>query len=66
MTENWLGPVVVCGVIGLIVGQMFMSVYGFASDTILQAFMVDEELGRDDSARPAIMNVFVETVSPKD
>jgi hypothetical protein len=42
-----------------------MSVYSFASDTILQAFMVDEELGRDDSSRPSIMNQFIEGVEDK-
>ena len=56
LASNWVGPVAICGVIGLVVGQMFMSVYSFASDTILQAFLVDEELGRDDSARPSIMS----------
>jgi len=39
---------------------MFMSVFSFASDTILQSFLVDEELGRPDGMRPAIMNQFVE------
>lgn len=60
-----MGPVVCAALIGIVIGQMFMSVYSFASDTVLQAFMVDEELGRDDSARPAIMNQFIDSVADK-
>ena len=42
-----------------------MSVFSFASDTILQAFLVDEELARPDGMRPAIMNQFIEGVEDK-
>ena len=38
------------------IGHMFMGVYSFASDTILQSFLVDEELKRPDGNRPQIMN----------
>jgi len=37
-----------------------MSVFSFASDTILQSFMVDEELKRPGGNRPAIMNDLIE------
>ena len=65
LASNWIGPVVVGGIEGVLIGQMFMSVYSFASDTILQAFMVDEELARPDGMRPAIMNEFIEGVEDK-
>lgn len=58
--SNWIAPVVVGGIQGFVIGIMFMSVYSFASDTILQSFMVDEELNRPDGMRPAIMNDFIE------
>ena len=35
LTQNWIAPVVVGGLEGFIIGIMFMSVFGFASDTIL-------------------------------
>jgi len=54
--NNWIAPSAVGGLQGLIVGAMFMSVFSFASDTILQCFLVDEDLGRGDGNRPAIMN----------
>ena len=60
LTENWIPPVVVGALQGFLIGGMFMSVFSFASDTILQSFLVDEELGRPDGMRPAIMNQFVE------
>ena len=63
MVSNWIAPAVVAGLQGFIIGNMFMSVYSFASDTILQAFLVDEEMKRPDGMRPAIMNQFIEGAS---
>jgi solute carrier family 44 protein 1 (choline transporter-like protein) len=60
MAHNWLAPCVVAVAEGVIIGSMFMSVFSFASDTILQSFMVDEELKRPDGNRPAIMNDLIE------
>lgn len=62
LVTNWIGPVAVATIQGVIIGQMFMSVYSFASDTMLQSFMVDEELNRPDGMRPAVMNQFIEAV----
>ena len=62
LVSNWVGPCVVATLQGVIIGQMFMSVYSFASDTMLQAFMVDEELDRPDGMRPAVMQQFIEAV----
>ena len=56
LASNWITPVVVAGFQGMVIGSMFMGVFSFASDTILQSFMVDEELKRPDGMRPAIMN----------
>ena len=56
LVQSWIGPSVVCLVEGMIIGTMFMSVFSFASDTILQAFLVDQELGRPEGMRPVIMN----------
>lgn len=60
LAQNWITPATIGGFIGLIIGSMFMSVYSFSSDTILQCYMVDEELDRPDGNRPAIMNQFIE------
>jgi hypothetical protein len=38
-------PCVVAGLIGYLIGAIFMSIFSFASDTILQCFLLDEELG---------------------
>lgn len=56
LTQNWIAPVAIATLEGLIIGVMFMNVFGFASSTILQAFMVDEELGRPEGCRPKIMD----------
>jgi uncharacterized membrane protein len=42
LTSNWIPPVVVAVLQGFLVGRMFMSVFSFSSDTILQSFLVDE------------------------
>lgn len=54
--QSWIGPVGIGGIEGLIVGVLFMSMFSFASDTILQCFLVDEDLNRGEGNRPAIMN----------
>ena len=63
--QYWIDLSVVGCLQGVLIGAMFMSVFSFASDTILQAFLVDEELGRPDGMRPAIMNQFIEGVEDK-
>jgi len=45
-------PCIVAGIIAHIVGAIFMSIFSFASDTILQCFLLDEELGADGEGRP--------------
>ena len=65
LAQNWIGPVVVAAFQGFIIGSMFMSVFSFSSDTILQSFLVDEEMKRPDGMRPAIMNQFIEGVETK-
>lgn len=56
LAQSWLAPSIVGITEGVIIGSMFMSVFSFASDTILQSFMVDEELKRPEGNRPAVMN----------
>ena len=58
--QTWIAPVGVAFIQGLIVGVLFMSMFSFASDTILQCFLVDEDLNRGEGNRPAIMNQFVD------
>jgi len=62
LASNFIGPSVVGIIQGFIIGTMFMSVFSFASDTILQAFLVDEELKRPEGMRPVIMNQFIEGI----
>lgn len=65
--SNWIAPVGVGLIEGLIVGVMFMNMFGFASDTILQCFLVDEELpNRGEGNRPAIMNQFIDGLGKPD
>ena len=56
-------PCFVAGVIGYCIASVFMSVFSFASDTILQCFLLDEELAasgdRLPGNRPPIMNTFI-------
>ena len=61
-------PCIVAAIIGLLIGAIFMSVFSFASDTILQCFLLDEELGaqgkgRPPGNRPPLMNDFIEKAS---
>lgn len=38
-------PCIIAGLIAYLIGAIFMSVFSFAGDTILQCFLLDEELG---------------------
>jgi hypothetical protein len=42
LASNWITPCVVGGLQGFLIGTMFMSIFSFSSDTILQCFLVDE------------------------
>mmetsp|Transcript_27453 Transcript_27453/g.20612 ORF Transcript_27453/g.20612 Transcript_27453/m.20612 type:complete len:104 (-) Transcript_27453:45-356(-) len=57
------GPLFVIAVIAYVIGAVYMSVYSFASDAILQCFLYDEEkasmAGRPAGNRPPIMNDFI-------
>ena len=57
-------PIAVACIVGYIVGAVFMSIFSFSSDTILQCFFLDEELGernkRPRGNRPPEMEGFVE------
>ena len=61
-------PCIIAGIIGYMIGAIFMSIFSFASDTILQCFLLDEELGaqgkgRPPGNRPPLMNDFIDKVS---
>lgn len=61
-------PCIVAAIIGFLVGAIFMSVFSFSCDTILQCFLLDEELGeqgkaRPESNRPPLMNEFIAKAS---
>ena len=65
LAANIYTPIAIGALQGLIVGMMFMSVFSFASDTILQSFLVDESLKRPSGSRPAVMNQFIEGAEDK-
>ena len=63
-------PCVVAGFIGYLIGAIYMSIFSFASDTILQCFLLDEELGacakgRPASNRPPLMEDFISKADGK-
>lgn len=62
LTSSWIGPCIVGTLQGFLIGAMFMSVFSFSSDTILQCFLVDEEMSRPDANRPQIMEQFIEGI----
>lgn len=51
------------GILAYGIAAIFMSVFSFASDTILQCLLVDEEMGLDGKPalnRPPILNDFID------
>jgi hypothetical protein len=55
LTKNWMPPVFIGFLEGFLIGKIFMSMFSFSSDTILQAFCLDETLNRPASERPEFM-----------
>jgi hypothetical protein len=45
-------PAFFCAVIGVFIGWMFLSIFSFASDALLQSFLLDEELKFAGTSRP--------------
>jgi len=60
LATSWVSPVVAGCLEGMVMGTIFMNVFSFASDTILQCFLVDEDLGKPASNRPALLNDFID------
>ena len=63
-------PCVVAGLIGYLVAAVFISIFSFAADTVLQCYLLDEELGanaqgRPPSNRPPLMNDFIDRADGK-
>lgn len=63
-------PCFVAMVIGYVIGSVYLSVFSFSADTVLQCFLVDEELAakgteRPASNRPPSMDGFVKDLSNK-
>ena len=55
-TSNWIAPCMIGGIEGMIIGIMVMSMFGFASETILMCFYLDEDINfkvPDVNTRPA-------------
>ena len=53
---------ITCCVVGLFIGAAFMSIYSFASDAILQSFLLGESLNLATSKVPEGMASFAETL----
>lgn len=56
---------VVVGVVSLTISYLFMSIFSFSSDAILQSFLLDEELRFAGNSRPAQMEEFAITLKSR-
>ena len=50
-----IAPTVIVGVIAVMISYQILSIFSFASDAILQSFLLDEEMRFLGNARPALM-----------
>lgn len=53
-----IAPALACAFVAVIIAWMFLSVYSFSSDALLQAFLLDEELKFAGTARPVAFAEF--------
>lgn len=62
VVSSVMGPVIIAGVIGLVVGYGFFEIYSFSADAILQSFLLDEQLGAQGDSRPDCMKEFADDI----
>ncbi len=65
-----VAPVLCAVVLGYFIGSVFMSVFSFSADTVLQCFLLDEELNDQGKSRPAgnrppELDTFIDDVNKK-
>lgn len=63
LARNWMPPVFIGFLEGFLIGVIFMGMFSFSSDTILQAFCLDESLGRPLTERPEFLGKFSKAAS---
>jgi hypothetical protein len=56
---------VVAGIMAACITMLFLSIFSFASDAILQSFLMDEELGFSGNSRPTYMQEFANTLKKR-
>ena len=57
--------VIVVAVLSVAISYVFMSIFSFSSDAILQSFLLDEELRFAGGSRPASMDKFADSLQRK-
>jgi hypothetical protein len=57
---------IVAGIIALAIGFMFLSIFSFSSDAILQSFLLDEELRFQGNSRPEYMQEFAASLKARE
>lgn len=65
LAKNWMPPVFIGMLQGVLIGSLFMSLFSFSSDTILQSFLLDETLNRPEHQRPQWMVQFSDSAAGK-
>jgi len=58
-------PAICCGIIGGIIGMLFLSIFSFSSDAIFMSFLLDEELRFAGDSRPDNMKEFAEEMKKR-
>ena len=63
--QSPIWPVVLVGLISLLIGNTFLSIFGFSSDAILQSFLLDESLKFANVSRPEYMQDLADSLNQK-
>jgi hypothetical protein len=63
--DDPIPPTVALALISGLTGTMFLSIFSYSSDAILQAFLLDEELRFVGNSRPAAMMEFAEAMKTR-
>jgi choline transporter-like protein 2/4/5 len=58
-------PCIVIGIMSIAISYLFLSIFSFSSDAILQSFLLDEELRFQGNARPEYMQEFAASMKER-
>jgi len=63
--DDPIPPTVALSIVAGVIGAMFLSIFSYSTDAIMQAFLLDESLRFVGNSRPAAMTEFADALKKR-